>query len=84
MEKVVTTALPANEDYAKAILSIFGEARFRPGQTLSEKQVSEAFQAKKMGRRVDYEDALKYAVEREWLTLQLGMIRLTAAGFAQI
>ncbi len=80
----MTTALPANEDYARAILSIFDEGRFRPGQTLSEKQVSEAFQARKMGRRVDYEDALKYAMDREWLTLQLGMVRLTAAGFAQI
>jgi hypothetical protein len=80
----MTTALPANEDYAKAILSIFSAGRVRPGQTLSEKQVSEAFQANKMGRPIDYQDALKYALDRKWLTLQLGMVRLTAAGFAQI
>ena len=80
----MTTKLPANEDYAMAILSIFGAGRLRPGQTLSEKQVSEAFQARQMGRRVDYEDALKYAVDQHWLTLQCGMVRLTEAGFAQI
>jgi hypothetical protein len=80
----MTTALPANEDYAKAILSIFGARHIGPGQTLSEKLVSETFQARKMGRPVDYDDALQYAVERKWLTLQFGMVRLTAAGFAQI
>jgi len=78
----MTTALPANEDYAKAILSIFGACH--PGQTLSEKLVSETFQARRMGRPVDYDDALQYAVERKWLTLQFGRVRLTAAGFAQI
>jgi hypothetical protein len=80
----MTTALPANEDYAKAILSIFGASRVGPGQTLSEKEVSETFQARRMGRPVDYQDALQYALERKWLTVQLGMVRLTAAGFAQI
>lgn len=80
----MTTAMPANEDYAKAILSIFVASRVGPGQTLSEKLVSETFQARKMGRLVDFQDALQYAVERKWLALQLGMIRLTAAGFAQI
>ncbi len=80
----MTTALPANEDYAKAILSIFGASRVGPGQTLSERLVSEAFQARRMGRPVDYQDALQYAVEHKWLMLQLGMIRLTPAGFAQI
>ena len=80
----MTTALPANEDYAKAILSIFDASRVGPGQTLSERLVSETFLARRMGRPVDYQDALQYAVERKWLTLQLGMVRLTAAGFAQI
>lgn len=80
----MTTALPANEDYAKAILSIFSASRIGPGQTLSEKRVSEIFQAQRMGRPVDYQDALQYALERKWLILQLGMVRLTAMGFSQI
>jgi hypothetical protein len=81
---MMTTALPANEDYAKAILSIFASSRVGPGQTLSEKRVSEIFQTRKMGRLVDYQDAMQYALEHKWLTLQLGMVRLTSAGFAQI
>ena len=80
----MTTALPANEDYAKAILSIFGARGVGPGQTLSEKLVSDTFQARRMGRPVDYRDALQYAVDRKWLTLQLDMLRLTPAGYAQI
>jgi hypothetical protein len=80
----MTTALPANEDYAKAILSIFSMSHVRSGQTLKAEKVREAFHAGKMGRPVDYEDALQYAVEHNWLTVQVGMIRLTSAGYAQM
>ena len=79
----MTTALPANEDYARAILSIFAANHIRPGQTLRADQVCEAFRRSKMGRLDDYEDALRYAVDHDWLTLQAGMIRLTSVGFAE-
>jgi hypothetical protein len=80
----MTTALPANEDYAKAILSIFAASHVRPGETLSAERVSSAFRTGNFGRSADYEDALKYAVDQNWLTLQSGMIRLTRFGFAEI
>jgi hypothetical protein len=80
----MTTALPANEDYAKAILSIFSSSHVRSGQTLKADRVREAFQAGRMGRPIDYEDALQYAVDHNWLMVQAGMIRLTSAGYAQI
>jgi hypothetical protein len=76
--------LPANEDYAKAILSIFSAKHIRPGQALRAEQVSGEFLAGGMGRTAEYEDALKYAIGQDWLRAQLNMIRLTDAGFAQM
>jgi hypothetical protein len=84
VEETMATCLPANEDYAKAVLSIFSSSHLRPGETLRAEQVSEAFRARNMGTADDYEDALKYAVDRGWLKLQFGMIRLTTVGFAQM
>ncbi|HLH49353.1 MAG TPA: hypothetical protein VKV96_08435 [Roseiarcus sp.] len=69
----MTKMLPAHEDYAGTILSIFGAGRRHPGRTQS------ALSAKGLGRHVDCENALTYAVDREWLPLHLGMVRLTAA-----
>src|SRR5579872_4875183 len=70
VEEAMTKTLPAHEDYA---ISIFGAGRRHPGRTLS------ALSAKGLGRHVDCENALTYAVDREWLPLHLGMVRLTAA-----
>ncbi|MGO8797619.1 MAG: hypothetical protein ACLQE9_11200 [Roseiarcus sp.] len=74
------TTLPADEDYAKAILAIFQARGVRPRQTLNAEQVESEFVARHMGRRPDYEAGLDYAMDRHWLTLELNAIRLTEAG----
>jgi len=76
--------LPADEDYARALLLIFAEARARPGQTLSGDRVREDFVERNLGRTTDYEAALAHAVERGWLKIALDRLRLTAAGFAEL
>lgn len=74
------TTLPADEDYAKAILAIFHAKGVRPRQTLNAEQVKIEFVTRRMGRQPDYEAGLEYAMNRNWLTLELDRIRLTEAG----
>ena len=52
-------ALPADEVYAMAILTIFRARDVRPGQSLRASQVSAEFPARNMGRAADYEAALR-------------------------
>ncbi|MGO4872815.1 MAG: hypothetical protein ACLPGW_19790 [Roseiarcus sp.] len=78
------TKLPADEDYAMAVLSIFGALNVHAGESLQASRVGVEFQVRNMGRASDCEAALIYAVEQGWLHIELGRIRLTAAGFAQI
>lgn len=80
----MTTTLTANEDYEIALPSIFGAGGDCSGQTQSEACASEAFAADRLVGRADDENALTYAVDREWLPLHLGMVRLTAAGFPRL
>lgn len=77
------TTLPADEDYAKAMLSIFSANGVRAGQSLKANQVVLEFEIRNLGRPADYEAALSYAAERGWLRLELGRIRLTEAGSAE-
>ena len=76
--------LPADEDYARAVLTIFRAKDGRPGRSLSANQVNLEFLSKNMGRAGDLEAALKYSADQGWLTFELGMIRLTKAGFAEM
>ena len=78
------TTLPADEDYAKSLLSIFGDKGIRPGQSLKATQVNLEFLAKSMGKAADYQSALTYSADRGWLKLELGLIRLTKTGFAEM
>ncbi len=72
--------LPADEDYARAVLSIFQARRIRARQSLRLGEVRTAFLLKNMGRLADFEAALQYAASRGWLALALDMIRLTTPG----
>ena len=72
--------LPADEDYARALLSIFLARKLRPRQTLRLSEVKAAFLIQNMGRLADFEAALQYATSRGWLALALDMIRLTPPG----
>ena len=74
------TYLPADEDYARAVLSIFKARSIRARQSLSVKEVRAAFLLKKMGRLADFEAALQFATSRGWLALALDWIRLTPPG----
>ena len=76
--------LPADEDYAKAMLSIFIDKGVRVGQTLKADQVGVEFAKRNMGRPADYEAALSYAAFRGWLRLELGRLRLTEQGRAEM
>lgn len=77
------TTLPADEDYAKGLLSIFRAKGVRAGESLRAGQVVLEFELRNLGRPADYEAALSYAAERGWLRLELGHIRLTEAGAAE-
>ena len=74
------TSLPADEDYARAVLSIFKARRIRARQSLRLGEVRTAFLLKNMGRLADFEAALQFATSRGWLALALDMLRLTPPG----
>jgi len=72
--------LPADEDYARALLLIFQAKKIRARQSLRIGEVRAAFLLKNMGRLADFDAALQYAMSQGWLGLAFDMIRLTAPG----
>ena len=72
--------LPADEDYARALLSIFKASKIRARGALALDQVQAAFLDGNMGRLKDFEAALEYAVTRGWLAVELDRVRLAASG----
>jgi hypothetical protein len=80
----IMTTLPADEDYARAALTIFCGRRVRARQSLKSSLVKSEFLSHNFGRGTDFEAAVDYAVSRGWITLEYGSIRLTEAGFEEI
>jgi hypothetical protein len=78
------SVLPADEDYARAILSLFALRARRPGQSIAARDVEADFLKRNMGRVFDYQAGLHFAIEQNWLKLDCQMIRLSAAGFDEI
>jgi hypothetical protein len=74
------TMLPADEDYAKGLLTIFSARHVRPGQSLPAAEVA----SRNLGRPYDYDAAVAYSRERGWLRCELGWLRLTGGGFAEM
>jgi hypothetical protein len=72
--------LPADEDYARALLSIFGARRLLPQQSLRLDDARASFLRQNMGRAHDFEAALDYATLRGWLWAGFGSVRLTRPG----
>ncbi len=72
--------LPADEDYARALLSIFRARKIRARQSLRLSEARAVFLRENMGRHADFEAALQYALSQGWLGLALDWIRLTAPG----
>jgi hypothetical protein len=73
-------SLPADEDYARSVLAIFGARGVRPRESLAEGEVKAAFLIHNMGRPADFEAALEHASSEGWLTRSLDRIRLTTPG----
>jgi hypothetical protein len=72
--------LPADEDYARALLSIFAARHLLPMQSLRRDDVQATFLTWNMGREADFDAALEYAIIRGWLWAGFGSIRLTGPG----
>ena len=76
--------LPADEDYAMGLLTIFSVRALRPGQSLHAGEVSGEFRRLNLGRQDDYEAAVDYSVIRGWLKREFGRLRLTGGGFEEM
>jgi len=76
--------LPADEDYAMGLLTIFSAHAVRPGQSLRASEVSGEFRRLNLGREDDYEAAVDYSVIRGWLRREMDRLRLTGGGFAEM
>lgn len=74
------TVLPADEDYARALLCIFKTRAVRARQSLRTHEARGLFLARNMGRLADFDAALRYATIRGWLAPALDWLRLTTAG----
>ena len=72
--------LPADEDYARAVLSIFQGRGVRARQSLRVGEVKTAFLRQNMGRGPDFDAAVEYAASQGWLSVAFDSIRLTAPG----
>jgi hypothetical protein len=81
---VDVTTLPADEDYAMGLLTIFSAHALRPGQSLRDSDVSREFVSRNLGRPYDYDAAVAYSEDRGWLRRELGWLRLTGGGFAEM
>jgi hypothetical protein len=79
-----TTMLPADEDYARALMALFAAAGTRPGESLPAGRIGHDFIERNFGRVADYDAALAHAVERGWVKIALDRLRLTPAGFAEL
>jgi hypothetical protein len=73
-------SLPADEDYARSVLAIFGLKNVRPRESLAVSDVEAAFLIQNMGSPADFEAALQHAAGEGWLTRSLDRIRLTTLG----
>jgi hypothetical protein len=76
--------LPADEDYAKGLLTIFSARAVRPGESLRASEVSREFVTRNLGRAFDYQAALSYSEGRGWIRCEMGWLRLTGGGFEEM
>jgi hypothetical protein len=76
--------LPADEDYAKGLLTIFSAHALRPGMSLSAREAIREFVSRNLGRAYDYHAAVAYSEDRGWLRLELDRLRLTGGGYAEM
>ena len=70
-------SLPADKDYARSVLAIFGLKNVRARESLPLNDIEAAFLVQNMGRPADLEAALLYATSQGWLARALDRVRLT-------
>jgi hypothetical protein len=78
------TTLPADEDYARALMTIFAVDDVRAGQSLPAATLARLFGDRNFGAAADYQAALAYAIGQRWLAVAMDRVRLTADGFAEL
>ena len=78
------TTLPADEDYARAMLTLFCEKQMSARQSLQFEKVKAEFFHHNFGKSPEYDAAVAYASVRGWITLEWGQIRLTRMGFEEM
>jgi hypothetical protein len=76
--------LPADEDYAKGLLTIFSAHALRPGMSLSARDAIHEFVSRNLGRPFDYHAAVAYSEDHGWLRCELDRLRLTGGGYAEM
>lgn len=72
--------LPADEDYARALICVFVERHMRVGQTLPEHEAHDRFVASGYGYDFDFHAAVDYALSQGWISRDLDRLRLKRAG----
>lgn len=73
-------SLPADEDYARSVLAIFGLKNVRARESLPLDDIEAAFLDQNMGRPADFDAALLHATSQGWLSRALDRVRLTTLG----
>lgn len=77
------TTTPSPEESARRILAVFKEAAVRPGTIMTQGVFIAPF-SEPPWNASDFEQGLKYAIEREWIEpARSHGVRLTPAGFAE-
>jgi hypothetical protein len=76
--------LPADEDYARALLAIFRAKKIGLRQSLRVGEVRTSFLARNMGTLSDFEAAVDYAITCGWLWRGFDSLRLTGPGDEEI
>ena len=73
-------SLPADEDYARSVLAIFGLKKVRPRESLAVGDAEGRVSGSEHGQPGRLEAALQHAASEGWLTRSLDRIRLTMMG----
>jgi len=76
--------LPADDDYAHSVLTIFRFRRLRARQTLRLEDVRADFLLRRYGYEFDFSAGLDFAVESGWLTREGDRLRLSERGDAEV
>ncbi len=72
--------LPADDDYARSVLTIFRAHRLHARQSLKIGEVRADFLLRRLGYDPDFSAAVAYALDSGWVTLEGDRLRLSVRG----